>query len=251
MTERLKGVIELVTGGNRCIMDMVAWHIDPSEGQGGFTPHRDRHFGSKDDELVKDSFKPDGTPKYCTCWIALSDATPDNGCLYVIPQTADPGSTLGDGLSVRDPNAIPADQWGLRPGPSGQPIWAPNSNAGLRHVRAVPLSPGGLVVLGHRVLHWGSQGRAESAHGPRISFSFASAATGFEDPYIRSRGNLPYPPLKLRMAFASAQMISYSDRFAIPATRFRLYVKHFRRAQGHFRRRYRERISCAIEQREG
>ena len=33
----------------------------------------------------------DGSPRYTTAWIPLTDATPNNSCLYVVPRHADPG----------------------------------------------------------------------------------------------------------------------------------------------------------------
>ena len=41
----LSALVRESTGGNELMMDLVAWHIDPTKGQTGFTPHRDRHFG--------------------------------------------------------------------------------------------------------------------------------------------------------------------------------------------------------------
>lgn len=90
--EAIRPVIE-ATGGpkNRCNGDILAWLIDPSTGAAGFSPHRDRQ-----PERIADSFHKDGKPKYMTCWIALSDATPENSCLYVLPRGADPGYLDGD-----------------------------------------------------------------------------------------------------------------------------------------------------------
>ena len=84
--------------------DILAWHVDARRGQRGFSPHRDRQ-----PEDAKSSFRDktagelNQTPKYATCWIALSDATPENGCLYAIPKDQDPGFLFlrqNRGLSV-------------------------------------------------------------------------------------------------------------------------------------------------------
>ena len=69
--------------------DLLAWYIPP--GSAGFSPHRDRQ---PDDAST--TFHSDNQPKFITQWIALSDATPENSCLYVIPKPYDPGYITGD-----------------------------------------------------------------------------------------------------------------------------------------------------------
>eukprot|EP00854_Cymbomonas_tetramitiformis_P013619 gene13619-16100_t len=147
MVRQLSPLMLAVTG-NKCNMDLVAWYVDPSQAEAGFMPHRDRAFGSGSDIAAQEtaqgglkgvgaakglalawrmlgdrgllavdtsghvpaSFNANGLPKYCTCWIALSEAQPDNGCLYVVPAWADPGYREGDALSLSGPEAVPADK---------------------------------------------------------------------------------------------------------------------------------------------
>lgn len=66
-------------GANVMSFDMLAWLIVPSEGHAGFAPHRDRQPSD-----VRGSFHGDGSPKYCTAWVALGDADPDTSCLYLV-----------------------------------------------------------------------------------------------------------------------------------------------------------------------
>lgn len=61
--------------------DILAWRIDPSRGQAGFSPHRDRQ---PDDAAA--TFRADGSARYATLWVPFVDATPDNSCLYCIPK---------------------------------------------------------------------------------------------------------------------------------------------------------------------
>lgn len=100
MVQLLSQVMHGTTGGNECMMDLVAWHIDPSAEEAGFTPHRDRQLGlhELDTAQVAAGFRLKGgaSPRDCTCWIALSEASCDNGCIYVIPRSADPAYALGD-----------------------------------------------------------------------------------------------------------------------------------------------------------
>lgn len=76
-------VMSSTTGGNTCMMDLVAWHVDPCSHQSGFTPHRDRHLGLEEQDFgeVQAGFRQENgcSPRDSTCWIALADAAPDNG----------------------------------------------------------------------------------------------------------------------------------------------------------------------------
>lgn len=66
-------------------------YVDPNKGHAGFSPHRDRQPPD-----AAATFRPDGSAMYSTCWVALTDAVPDNSCLYVLPRHADPGYVDGD-----------------------------------------------------------------------------------------------------------------------------------------------------------
>ncbi len=76
-----KIVHQIVGRENVFNMDFLAWLIDPKVGASGFSPHRDRQ-----PECPSETFRDDGIPMYLTCWIPLTDAVPDNGCLYLIPK---------------------------------------------------------------------------------------------------------------------------------------------------------------------
>jgi len=124
VTARAAMVAQVITG-NRSIMDIQASHVSPDSGNKGFAPHRDRPFGEKEAKEAPASFKSathkySNMPKFCTCWIGLSSCQPDNGCLYVVPKSADHGYQKGDSLSLESPNAVAPDQWGLRMSPIGR-----------------------------------------------------------------------------------------------------------------------------------
>ena len=167
------------------------------------------------------SFRGDGTPKYATAWVALTDASPDNSCLYFIPKDADPGYSAGDDC------AAVASLGG------GDALRAclPTPEA-MQRIRAVPAAAGSAVLFGHRTFHWGSAGR-RGCTAPRVAMSFGAACPSFEAPYLTgaqgtARGvagaNVPFPRLAARLALAAAQCIAYADRFAPlpPATLRRL-----------------------------
>lgn len=110
ITKYLARMMEATSGGNLLNGDMLTFYVDPSfqEDQkhdktkaenfknklkgtsgAGFSPHRDRQLLDPR-PTFRDSVLGHG-PKYTTCWIALTNATPDNSCLYVVPRRFDPG----------------------------------------------------------------------------------------------------------------------------------------------------------------
>lgn len=105
-------------------------HVDPSNGDAGFSPHRDRQ---PDD--AASSFRADGSAKYSTLWLALTAATPDNSCLHVIPRHIDPGYVDGD---PDDDDA---------PDPLARAL---SCKEAYQHIRALPADPGAALVFTHR-----------------------------------------------------------------------------------------------------
>jgi len=184
---------------NEFNFDMLAWYIDPAEDMAGFSPHRDR----QPDES-KSSFHDNGMAKYVTMWVALTDATPENSCLYVIPKQFDPGYTEGDGDGddkASDPlsRALPEKQ-------------------AYQNIRALPRSAGQSLLFTHRILHWGSRGNPNShIMRPRIAISFVSSDPSFEKSYLASLtvGN-GLPPFKLRLLLVCSQLLIYYQRFDLP-----------------------------------
>lgn len=123
--------------------------------------------------------------RYATVWIALTAATTDNSCLHFVPAPADPGYYAGEQPPLNRHSAPP--NWQTRP---GRPVLYnagddsegdkdpmqccfPDKEA-YQHIRAVPLEAGGASFHTHRIIHWGSSGRA--AAEVRIpAFCFAAA----------------------------------------------------------------------------
>jgi len=62
--------------------DMWIWHIDEQGRSTGWGPHRDL--------LDTSSLRPDGSSRLLTVWIPLTDASPLNGCMYLVPTHLDP-----------------------------------------------------------------------------------------------------------------------------------------------------------------
>jgi hypothetical protein len=148
----------------------------------GWLPHRDRPSAP-----ASEGFRPDGSPRYTTVWIPLTDATPASSCLYFLPAGADPGY-LKTGDQLEDIFVKP-QSW--------------------QHITAQPMAAGGVICFSHRLLHWGSV--AELGAPARIAMSFAYAEKTFEAPFF-SAEYLPSPPIALRAALQAGQAIMYNDQ---------------------------------------
>lgn len=149
-----------------------AWHVDPRADGRGWPPHRDYQGQSAigDDMLISLSL-----------WVPLSNATPVNGCMHVLPRNFEKSY----------------------PAPVSEP-----SDVRLQDVRALPAKPG--VVMGWRqdLYHWG--GRASPhASEPRISLSLEFQNAAF-DPLANEVLALDNPPAFLqRLALIARQFDKY------------------------------------------
>jgi ectoine hydroxylase-related dioxygenase (phytanoyl-CoA dioxygenase family) len=224
--------------------DLLAWYIPP--GSPGFSPHRDR----QPDDAPSTFHSDDQQAKFITNWIALSDATPENSCLYVIPKPYDPGYTKGDSDNVADDNDIndcDEAKSSRNSDGSADPLHrALSSKESFQHVRCLPRKAGQSILFTHRIIHWGSQGdpadlvaryddeddddgRISSVTTifPRIAISFVCSDPDYEAPllvnhkkYFSTDSNsddsidIPqFPPLHIRLLLVCAQLLIYYQRF--------------------------------------
>lgn len=114
--------------------DIWIWYVDRN--QVGFKPHRDF--------VSDDAVRPDGRPALLTIWIPLTDVTPLNGCLYVLPTDSDPNLP---GHGRRAPKLSLDD---------------------LQNIRALPAVAGTVFCWNSHLLHWGARS-SDRADQPRIS----------------------------------------------------------------------------------
>jgi hypothetical protein len=143
---RLRTVLIPVLGtGYRCVPDFWVWLVPTDESKSGWPPHRDAEFSN---EIIRDN----GTPRLCTAWFPLTDATPDNACIYVLPRKHD--------LYFQD---FVRKRFG-KPGiPNVEKI-----PMDIASIRALPAQAGSILGWDPMLLHWG--GRASRyAPVPRIS----------------------------------------------------------------------------------
>ena len=158
--------------------DFWLWNVDPAKGESGWQPHRDRgHF----------ALRGDGRPVSLTTWIPLSDATPLNSCMYVVPAHADP--TYG---TLRD-NEYRFD---------------------LSAIRALPAKPGEILVWNQAVLHWGSRSSHRGAES-RISMAFefqANDSKPFNKPVLPPDEPVPFD---LRLRLIAKQVLQYRHMYKL------------------------------------
>jgi hypothetical protein len=131
---RIGPVLDCLLGGQHAFMpDLWAWFVDPTKGEAGWRPHRDR----------RTALYPDLRPKALTVWIPLTQATLLNSCMYVVPKHGDP--------DYGDPAAGPF-------------------RGDLAAIRALPAPPGHTLIWTQSLLHWGAR-TSEMATTPRMSMS--------------------------------------------------------------------------------
>lgn len=171
----------LLGEGYRMLPDFWAWHVAARDDDAGWAPHRDR--GRK-------ALLADGGPAALTAWIAISEATPDNGCMYLVPADRDPTY-----------NTAAEDE----------------HRFALSDIRALPAAPGTILFWNQAVLHWGARSSRRGT-GPRISAS-VEFQRGDVDPF--NTPLLPsdvFPDLDGRLRLIAKQLVQYSHMYrATPA----------------------------------
>ncbi len=167
-----------ILGPYGMLPDFWVWNVDPAKGESGWTPHRDRGAGS---------LRPDRRPLTLTSWIPLSEATPLNSCMYLVPAHADP--TYGTPQE---------NEWRFQ----------------LPAIRALPAKPGDVLVWNQAVLHWGSR-TSQLATESRVSMAFefqASDSRPFNTP-ILPRGE--WVPFDVRLKLIAKQVLQYRHMYKV------------------------------------
>jgi len=154
------------------------WHVDGKRERAGWTPHRDN---------AKNALLSDRSLRALTLWVPLTDATPVNGCMYVLPADRDP--LYGNGE-----DAI--------------------GNVDLQDVRALPSPAGGLLGWSQGIFHWGGRASANLVT-PRISMA-VEFQRGDEMPIDEPL--LPpeeIPSLELRLRLILRQVLQYQHMYPL------------------------------------
>ena len=66
--------------GYRALPDFWVWHVVANDAVTGWSPHRDR---------IQPTVERDNSPHTLTVWLPFTEATPLNGCIYVLPAHLD------------------------------------------------------------------------------------------------------------------------------------------------------------------
>lgn len=135
----LKKLFEAILGDNyKQVPNFWCWYVDTNKHSKGWGHHRDR-------PSVNTVLEETGLPASLTTWIPLSNATPANGCIYIVPSEHDLNYPPGD-LDKRDHHE-------------------------LQNIRALPAQEGDVLGWTEALLHWGSRS-SNKATNPRVSISF-------------------------------------------------------------------------------
>jgi ectoine hydroxylase-related dioxygenase (phytanoyl-CoA dioxygenase family) len=132
--------------------------------------------------------RDDRTPLIVTVWIPFTDATPLNGCMYLLPMQNDPH--IPDSLTIFEPSD-------------------------LQHVRALPAQAGSVLAWNQYVLHWGGTA-SRWADRPRMSTGIY-VQTGdvplFTDKPVDFNEALPFAR---RMALIASNLLLYQREHRFP-----------------------------------
>ena len=149
-----------------------------------------------------------------TVWLALSDATLENGCMYVVRRSPDT-EKISNGFLENGATNFSAED--LR--------------KVLQHSRALPVAAGSYLGWGANVVHWGSM--STPLANPRLSISaeFASfhpkSKTG-ELPLLPANPASPLPSFETRLHLIAWAITSY-ERFEVGLLRYLALAKQLLR----------------------
>ncbi len=177
---RLAPMFKLLLGDYAMLPDMWVWDVNPKENGTGWSAHRDKGHVT---------LAPDRSPNSVTTWIPLTNASPLNSCIYVLPATLDP--TYG---TEKD------HEWRID----------------LPSIRALPARPGDVMIWTQALLHWGSRSSARADEN-RVSMAIEFQKSGirpFREPLFDPKAPLSF---ETRIALISSQIQQYRHMHASPA----------------------------------
>jgi ectoine hydroxylase-related dioxygenase (phytanoyl-CoA dioxygenase family) len=168
--------------GYRVLGDFWIWCISHQTASAGWRPHRDYQFPNRG------TLRDDRMPLVVTVWIPFTDATPLNGCIYLLPLSNDP--------------YFPNSPQALDPG-------------SLQNIRALPAPAGSVLAWNQFAYHWGGSA-SKWADGPRMSTGIyvqAGDVPLFTDKPIDFDQPLPFAR---RLALIAANLLLYQKEHGFP-----------------------------------
>lgn len=176
---KLYHVIQSLLGpGYFRLPDFWVWCVDPQRDDKGWAPHRDKN---------RSTIREDGSPQSVTVWIPLTESTPLNGCIYMVPADRDPTY-----------NTDKQNEWQFD----------------YQDIRALPALPGSILAWNQQVLHWGARGSQRETN-PRISVAVEFQAADI--PPFRQPLSAPnsIPDFGLRLALIAKQILQYQHMYPL------------------------------------
>ena len=174
-------IIKATLGGDYMMLpDFWAWHVDPKKNESGWGPHRDKG---------KIALDANGAPYAMSVWLPLNEATPLNGCMYLVPAQFDP--------TYRTDKEY---EW--------------KGVIDIGKARALPAVPGDVLGWNQALLHWGSTTSPRAPH-PRMSMSFEfqrADMTPFNNPQFTPLGR---PDFATRLRMVAKQMLQFSHMYTL------------------------------------
>jgi hypothetical protein len=166
----------------RALPDFWVWHVNPNENSLGWGVHRDR---------VQPTLEWDNSPQTLTVWIPFTDATPLNGCMYMLPAHLD--------------HRFVERRWD---GEGNNIVHNPQD------IRALPATAGSLLAWNQAVLHWGGRGSRLGEHA-RISAAFEfqrGDRTPFNNPLLDPER---IPSFTERLGLVGKQVLQYRHMYPL------------------------------------
>lgn len=150
--------------------------VAPVDGASGWTPHFDGFRSNR-----------------ATAWLALTDATTANGCMYLVPPAALPASFQTKDLDTRVPMS--------------------DVLKAMHGARALPVPAGSALAWDFDVFHWGGRTGSPEAARRAMSMVFVGAAEApqpDESPLIEV--SAPLPSFDLRLEVIARALEAYGRR---------------------------------------
>jgi hypothetical protein len=139
---RIKNYVEAILGpGYKLRPCFWSWHLDPKKEEAGWKIHRDGNI---------ETIKPDGSTSALSVWVALSEANPLNGCMYLVPMNRE----------------------SVKPQEAGSKL-----DFDMSSIRALPAEAGDIFFWNHWVIHWGAKS-SKRAKAARMSIAFELEEAG-------------------------------------------------------------------------
>jgi len=185
-TTAARGLLAAALGPGARQVPHVWVHVVPAvPGARGWGPHKDGGLAG-------------GSRAHLSVWIALTDATVDNGCMYVLPRSAEAA-------------ALVDQDWSHGVVPIGETIRL------ISGVRALPAPAGSALAWDFDLLHWSGARNGEGPARRSLSLEFIAAdvePAADEHPLIGCGPDDPLPAFSERLAGIASGIVQYGKHEA-------------------------------------